>query len=72
MFAIAILALIFGVLAGWHWKLMHRSRQDLRSAMAQAKGRIPTLKAARSHHTGVAFWYAVAAILIIAFIAKLH
>ena len=67
-----ILVGIFGVLAGWHWKLMHQSWRNLRSAMTQAKGRIPALKAARSHHTGAAFWYAVAAILIIAFIAKLH
>lgn len=67
-----ILAGIFGVLAGWHWKLMHQSWRNLRSAMAQARGRIPTYRAARSHHTGVAFWYAVAAILIIAVIAKLH
>jgi hypothetical protein len=67
-----VLVGIFGVLAGWHWKLMHESWRDLRSAMAQAKGKIPVLKAARSHHSGMAFWYAVAAILIIAFIAKLR
>jgi hypothetical protein len=72
MSAIVILVGIFGILAGWHWKRMHQSWRNLRSAMTQAKGRIPTLKAARSHRTGVAFWYAVAAILIIAFIAKLH
>jgi hypothetical protein len=72
MSAIVILAGIFGVLAGWHWKLMHESWRNLRSAMARAKGQIPDLKAARSHHTGAAFWYAVAAILIFAAIAKLH
>jgi hypothetical protein len=65
-----ILVGVFGVLAGWHWKRMHESWRNLRSTTAQAKGKIPGLKAARSHHTGMAFWYAVAAILIIALIVK--
>jgi hypothetical protein len=68
--AVIVVAVIFGVLAGWHWKLMQRSWQDLRVAMAQAKGRIPTLKAARSHHTVVAFWFAAAAVILLFVIAN--
>jgi hypothetical protein len=68
--AVIIVAAIFGVLAGWHWKLMQRSWQDLRAATAQAKGRIPTLKAARSHHTLVAFWFALAAAILLFAVAQ--
>ncbi len=56
--------------AGWHWKLMHRSWQDLRQIKAQAKGWIPALKTARSHHTSVAVLFAVIAAVLI--IAALH
>ena len=49
---------------------MHRSWQDLRQIKAQAKGRIPALKTARSHHTSVAVLFAVIAAVLI--IAALH
>jgi hypothetical protein len=65
--AIAILIGVFCVAVGWHWKLMHRSWQDLRQMKEQAKGRIPALKAARSHHTSVAIVFAViVAVLLLA------
>jgi hypothetical protein len=65
--AIAILIGVFCVAVGWHWKLMHRSWQDLRQMKEQAKGRIPALKAARSQHTSVAIVFAViVAVLLLA------
>jgi len=49
---------------------MHRSWQDLRQIKDQAKGRIPALKTARSHHTSVAVLFAVIVVVLIA--AVLH
>ena len=50
----ALVVGVFGVVAGWHWKLMHRAWQDLRLTKDQAKGKIPALTAARSQHTAKA------------------
>ena len=67
MLAVAILIGVFCVAVGWHWKLMHRSWQDLREVKELAKGKIPALKAARSHHTSVAIGFAViVAVLLLA------
>jgi hypothetical protein len=49
---------------------MHRSWQDLRQVREQAKGKIPALKAARSHHTAVALVFAVIVVVLLA--AALH
>jgi len=68
--ALAFFVGVFCVAAGWHWKLMHRSWQDLRQIKDQAKGRIPALKTARSHHTSVAVLFAVIVVALIA--AVLH
>jgi primosomal replication protein N len=58
---------VFGVIAGWHWKLMHRSWQDLSRIRRQAKGEIPVLQSLRSHHTSKALVFAViVAVLLIA------
>jgi hypothetical protein len=64
--AVAVIAGIFGVYAGWHWKLMHRSWQDLSQVRAQAKGKIPNLQKLRSHHTSMGILYAMIVVVIIA------
>lgn len=66
MVALALLVGVFGVVAGWHWKLMHRSWQDLGKVRRVAKGEIPALKSLRSHHTskGLVFVLVVAVLLI--------
>ena len=64
--AVAVFVGIFGVWAGWHWKLMHRSWQDLRQVKEQAKGKLPALQTARSHHTSVAILFAMIAVVLIA------
>jgi hypothetical protein len=67
--ALALLVGVFGVVAGWHWKLMHRSWQDLSKVRKVAKGEIPSLKTLRSHHTSKAVVFAlVVAVLLIAVI----
>jgi cell division protein FtsL len=67
--AVAFFVGVFGVVAGWHWKLMHRSWQDIRQVREHAKGKIPALKVARSQHTSKALVIAVVvAVLIFAVI----
>lgn len=66
MALLAVIIGVFGVVVGWHWKLMHRSWQDIRQVRAQAKGKIPVLKALRSHHTSVAIGFGVFAVLVLA------
>ncbi|MGH3200952.1 MAG: hypothetical protein ACRDOA_06895 [Streptosporangiaceae bacterium] len=69
MGALAIFVGAFSVVVGWHWKLMHRSWQDISQVREQAKGKIPALKAARSHHTSKAMVFAlIVAVLLIAVI----
>jgi hypothetical protein len=63
--AVAILLSIFGLYVGWHWKLMHRSWQDVNRVKRLAKGQIPELTKLRSHHTVKAFWFFVAVVVII-------
>ena len=70
MSAIAVLVGVFCVAVGWHWKLMHRSWQDLRQVKEQARGKIPALKTARSHHTSVGLFFVV--IVVVLRIAVLH
>jgi hypothetical protein len=67
--AVAFFVGAFCVVVGWHWKLMHRSWQDIRQVREQAKGKIPALKAARSHHTSKALVFAlIVGVLLIAVI----
>jgi len=49
---------------------MHRAWQDLSQTKAQAKGKIPALKAARSHHTAKALVFGVVAVAFL--IAVIH
>ena len=69
MAALAFFVGAFCVVVGWHWKLMHRSWQDLRRVRRMAKGEVPALKSLRSHHTSKALVFAiVVAVLLIAVI----
>ena len=70
MVALALVVGIFGVVAGWHWKLMHRSWQDLSRVRKMAKGEVPTLKTLRSHHTTRALVFALVVVVIL--IAVIH
>jgi hypothetical protein len=63
--AIAVLVGVFCVAIGWHWKLMHRSWQDLRQVKEQARGKIPALKTARFHHTSVGLFLVVIVVVLL-------
>jgi hypothetical protein len=66
---LAVVVGAFCVVVGWHWKLMHRSWQDVARVRRVAKGEVPTLKSLRSHHTSKALVLAiVVAVLLIAVI----
>lgn len=67
---LAIFVGAFCVVVGWHWKLMHRSWQDVGRVRRVAKGEIPALKAARSQHTSKALVFAIVVILLL--IAVIH
>ncbi len=62
----AVLVGVFGAVVGWHWKLMHRSWQDIRLVSLQAKGKIPALKALRSHHTSKALVFGLIVVVVVA------
>ena len=70
MAALAFFVGAFCVVVGWHWKLMHRSWQDLRKVSRQAKGEIPALKSLRSHHTSKALVFAI--VVAVVLIAVIH
>ena len=66
MSAVALIVIIgIGVWVGWHWKLMHRSWQDVGRVKRLARGQIPELQKLRSHHTAKAFWIFVILIVIL-------
>ena len=70
MAALAFFVGAFCVVVGWHWKLMHRSWQDLSRVRRVAKGEIPALKSLRSQHTSKALVFAV--IVAVVLIAVIH
>jgi hypothetical protein len=67
---LVIAAGVICVVIGWHWKLMHRAWQDLSQTKAQAKGKLPALKAARSQHTAKALGFGL--IVVVILIAVIH
>jgi len=67
---LALLVGVFGVVAGWHWKLMHRSWQDVNRVRRVAKGEVPALKTLRSQHTTRALVFALVVVVIL--IAVIH
>jgi hypothetical protein len=62
----------FGVFAGWHWKLMHRSWQDYRTARATARRGTPAFRAARSRNTWRAFLFGLGALVLLFLLTKGH
>lgn len=66
MSVVAILVGVFGVYAGWHWKLLHRGFQ----AVTRAKGELAAARRARLHHLGKAVLFAIAALIVLVLLAK--
>ncbi len=65
MSAVVLIPIAIGVWVGWHWKLMHRSWQDVGRVKRLAKGQIPELTKLRSHHTAKAFWIFIVILIVI-------
>jgi hypothetical protein len=59
-----------GVWVGWHWKLTHRSWQDMERVKRLARGQIPELKRLRAHHTAKGFWIFV--VILVLLLLALH
>ncbi len=65
MSAVFLIMAGIGVWVGWHWKLMHRSWQDVERIKRMARGQIPELQKIRAHHTSKAFWIFVVVLIVI-------
>ena len=65
---VAIGAGVFGVYAGWHWKLLHRSFHDV----SRYKRGVRAARKAQWEHFGRAVLFAVAALVILVVLANMH
>lgn len=65
---IAILVGVFGVYAGWHWKLLHRAVRDVDRYKASVK----VAQKVERDHWGKAVLFGVAALVILVAVAKMH
>ena len=70
MSAVILIMIAIGVWVGWHWKLMHRSWQDVGRVKRLAKGQIPELRKLRAHHTSKAF--VIFVVILIVILVVLH
>jgi len=66
--AVAVLVGVFGVYAGWHWKLLHRAVHDV----ARYKTAVRTAKKAQWEHVQRGVLFGVAALIILFVIAHAH
>ena len=65
---VAILVGVFGVYAGWHWKLLHRAVRDVERYKASVKA----AQKAELEQWGRAVLFGVAALIILVAVAKMH
>jgi hypothetical protein len=65
---VAIMVGAFGVFAGWHWKLLHRSVQDVK----RYKSSVRAAQRAEREQWGRAVLFGVAALVILVAVAKIH
>ena len=68
MSLIVIMVGVFGVFAGWHWKLLHRAASDVTRYKASVKAAQKTER----DHWGRAVLFGVAALIILVAVAKIH
>jgi hypothetical protein len=59
---------IFGVYAGWHWKLLHRSVHDV----ARYRKAVRAAKKAQWEHLQRSMLFGVAALFIVIIVANMH
>lgn len=65
---IAIMVGVFGVFAGWHWKLLHRAVHDV----ARYKASVKAAQRVEREHWGRAVLFGVAALIVLVVVAKMH
>jgi hypothetical protein len=65
---VVIVAIVFGVLAGWHWKLLHRAMQDV----SRYKASMRVAKKVEMEHWPRAVFFVVAALVILDILVHLH
>lgn len=65
---IAIMVGVFGVFAGWHWKILHRAAHDV----ARYKVSVKAAQKMEREHWGRAVLFGVAALIILVAVAKMH
>ena len=68
MSVVAIFMGVFGVFAGWHWKLLHRAIRDVDRYKASVKA----AKKAEQEHWLRAVLFSVAAVIILIVLAHMH
>jgi len=68
MSLVAILVGVFGVYAGWHWKLLHRAVRDVERYKASVKAAQKT----ELEQWGRAVLFGVAALIILVVVVKMH
>ena len=68
MLLFAIMFGVFGVFAGWHWKLLHRSVNDV----GRYKSAVKEARRVEREHWGRAVMFGVAALIILVALAKVH
>jgi hypothetical protein len=65
---IAIMVGVFGVFAGWHWKLLHRAVHDV----TRYKASVRAAQRVEREHWGRAVLFGVAALIILVAVVKMH
>lgn len=65
---VAILVGVFGVYAGWHWKLLHRAVHDV----SRYKASVRAAQKIERGQWGRAVLFGVAALIILVAVAKIH
>lgn len=68
MWFFAIMVGAFGVVAGWHWKLLHRAVNDV----GRYKGAVREARKVERAHWGRAVMFGIAALIILVALAKIH
>jgi hypothetical protein len=68
MAVIAIMVGVFGVYAGWHWKLLHRAVHDV----SRYKASVRAAQKIEREQWGRALLFGVAALIVLVAVAKIH
>jgi hypothetical protein len=68
MSLVVIIVGVFGVFAGWHWKLLHRAASDV----TRYKASVRAAQRVERDHWGRALLFGVAALIILFAVVKIR